>query len=283
LNYEEMTAKNPWDFVLEDSNVIGQFIWAGMDYLGECSWPAKGWAGSVFDICGFYKPNTWLRKTLWTAEPVIYLAFYDQNIKPNYARGRWSFPAVESHLNFDNFLRRTVTAVIYTNCDETELSINGKKMGRRQPENFPRGIIEMSFEYHSGEVQVTGYRRGKAVCVYSIKTAGPPEKIMLIPDKKILAAGCIDIAHVEVNVTDANGILCPREETLIAFSLTGDGEILGACSPDLNASHGFTLPQVITSGGKALLMIKAGAGSGSLELCAYSENLQQASLKLTCS
>jgi beta-galactosidase len=265
--------------VLESENVIGQFIWAGIDYLGESSWPAKGWAGAILDICGFMKPNAWFRKSIWSDEPTVYIAFHNQAEKPNYTRGRWSFPPMAAHLNLDHFIRRTVTAAIFTNCDEAELWINDKKIGRRKPSDFPNGIIEWTFEYAAGEVKVIGYRNGKALCTHTLKTAGPARKILLAPDRKNLACGRGDIAHVEISVSDENGILCPNEETLVEFALTGDGKILGACSPDLNAGLGFTLPKVVTSGGKALAIIKAGGSPGELELTAYSEKLETASLK----
>jgi len=276
-NFEDVCDKNPWRYVQESGNVIGQFIWAGIDYLGESSWPAKGWTGSILDNCGFMKPNAYFRKSIWTEEPFIYLAFYDQNIKPDYARGRWSFPPMSSHLNHDHFHRRTVTAAIFTNCDEAELWINGKKMGRRKRADFNNGIIEWTFEYATGNVEVKGYNKGREVCSYALKTAGQAQKIKLSPDKTNLTSG--DIAHIEVSIVDKDGLLCPNEELLIEFSLTGDAEFLGACSPDLNQNLGFTLPKVVTSGGRALGLIKAGDSGGTLELRAYSEKLTDASLR----
>jgi len=278
LNYEDIYTKNPWQFVLENDNVIGQFIWAGIDYLGECGWPAKGWSGSILDICGFMKPNAFFRKSIWSAEPFVYIGFYDQSIEPNYCRGRWSFPPVVSQLNIEHFNRRTVTAVIYTNCDETELRINGKKMGRRKPADFTNGVIEWTFEYVSGEISVVGYSKGKELCTHTLKTVGPASKILLAPDTKTLASG--GIAHVEVSITDEKGILCPNEKTLIEFALAGDGWILGACSSNLNDNLGYSLPKVITSGGRALVIIRAGASPGTLELSAYSASadLKPASL-----
>jgi beta-galactosidase len=258
--------------------VIGQFIWAGIDYFGESSWPSKGWTGSILDICGFMKPNAWFRKSIWSDEPVVYLAFHDQGIKPDYARGRWSFPPLSAHLNIDRFERRNVTAAVFTNCDEVELWINGKKIGNRSPAGFRNGIIEWAFEYKTGEVKTVGYRNGKAVCSHVLKTAGEPEKIVLTADKKVLAPGCL--AHIEVNITDKSGILCPNAEVLVEFALTGDGEILGACSPDLNAALGYTLPKAVTSGGKALVMVKAGGGPGVLELTAHSGDIKPAVLRI---
>ncbi|MDR0321666.1 MAG: DUF4982 domain-containing protein [Treponema sp.] len=288
-NYEDICNKNPWQFVKENEDVIGQFIWAGIDYLGESTWPAKGWTGAVLDINGGMKPNAYFRKSIWTDEPMIYIGFYDHSVKPNYTRGRWSFPPVVSHLNLEHFENRTLTAVIYTNCEEAELLINGKKRGRRKTKDYANGIIEWNFEYESafkeggGEVKVVGYRKGKAVCSHILETAGAPQYIMLATDNTSLNCasdgGGGGIAHIEVSICDKNKILCPHAESLVEFELSGDGEILGACSADLNSSLGFTLPKTFTSGGKALVLIKAGAGSGTLELTAYCDKLKPATIK----
>jgi beta-galactosidase len=277
-NYEDIITKNPWRFVLENNNVIGQFIWAGIDYLGESSWPAKGWAGAMIDMCGFLKPNAWYRKSIWSEEPVIYLAFYDMIGKPDYVRGRWSFPKMASHLNFDHFNRKTVTAAVFTNCDEAELWINGKKIGRRNPHDFENSIIDWTFAYVSGEVKIIGYRDGKEVCSQTLKTAGSPHRILLRPDKTTLMAGKSDMAHVEIAITDKDGILCPQEEVLVEFALTGDGSIAGSCSPDITNVLGYNLPKTFTSDGRALVFVKAGDGPGTLKLRAWSGTLLPASL-----
>jgi len=276
-NFEDVCDKNPWQFVLENENVIGQFIWAGIDYLGESSWPAKGWAGSILDICAFYKPNSFFRKSIWTEEPFIYLAFYDQNIKNDFTRGRWSFPPMSSHLNHEHFNRRTVTAAVFTTCEEAELLINGKKMGRRKKKDFKNGIIEWTFEYVSGNVEVKGLNDGKETCSYKLSTAGETQKIKLSADKNELIPG--DIVHIEVNITDKAGVLYPNDEYLIEFVLDGDALFLGACSPDLNQNLGFTQPKVFSSGGKALAVIKAGDSRSTIELRAYCEKLENAVLK----
>jgi beta-galactosidase len=276
-NFEDVSTKNPWQFVLEDENVIGQFIWAGIDYLGESPWPAKGWSASILDICGFLKPNAYFRKSIWTDDPFVYLAFYDQNKKCDYARGRWSFPQMDSHLNFDHLEHRNVTAAVFTNCDEAELWINGKKRGRRKRADFENGIIEWNIEYTQGNIEVKGFKQNAEICSYILKTADKAQKIKLIADKTSLKAG--DIAHIEINVVDKNGLLCPNEEALIEFALEGDALFLGACSPDLNQHLGYTMPKVVTSGGKALAMIRAGDSSGDARLRAYSEKLEKAELR----
>ena len=272
-NYEDVSEKNPWQFVLENENVIGQFIWAGIDYLGEASWPAKGWAGSILDICGFMKPNAYFRKSIWSSEPFIYLAFYDQSKKNDYTRGRWSFPPLTSHLNHENLLRRNAKALIFTNCEEAELFINGRRFGKRARNDFNNGIIEWNFEYQSGNIEVKGLNNDKETCNYILQTAEKVKKIKLLADKTKLKP--YEIAHIEINITDKNGILCRTEDLLIEFSLKGDAFFLGACSPDLNQNTGFTANKVFISEGRALAVIKAGNSGGNIELCAYSENLEK--------
>ena len=275
-NFEDISDKNPWQFVLENENVIGQFIWAGIDYLGESSWPAKGWTGAILDICGFLKPNAFFRKSIWTDEPFIYMAFYDQNKKPDYARGRWSFPQMTSHLNHLSLLRRCAKTAIFTNCEEAELFINGKKAGIRKRADFKNGIIEWNFEYAYGTIEVKGFIKGKEVCNYILKTAENAKRIKLTPDFKTLKPN--QVAHIEVNITDKNEILCQTEDILIEFSIKGDAVFMGACSSDLNQNTGFTSNKVITSEGRALAMIKAGGNTGNVELCAYSEKLEKTKL-----
>ena len=278
-SYEDFTTKNPWQYVLEDDNVLGQFIWAGIDYFGEAMYPAKGWTGATLDICGFYKDQTWLRKSFWSSDPVVHLCFYDNTQQNNFSRGRWNFPYTASHLNLDHFERRIVNAAVYTNCDEAELEINGKIIGRRKPADFENGIIQWTFDYMPGELKVTGFKNGKAAAVHEMKTAGQPVIIELKPDR-IELPPC-GLAHIEINILDENGVINPVEDVLLGFSLTGDGEIMGASSPDLNNQLGFDLPRIFTSLGKALVIIKAGASAGELYFSAFSEKLKTGTLKFT--
>jgi hypothetical protein len=123
---------------------------------------------------------------------------------------------------------------------------------------------------------VRGINNGKEVCSYVLKTADKARKIKLVSDNADLKPG--EIAHIEVNITDKNDLLCPNEE-LIEFSLEGGAEFLGACSGDLTQSLGFTKTKVVTFEGKALAMIKACASGGNIVLNAYCKKLEKASLR----
>ena len=54
--------------------VSGDFMWTGIDYLGEARWPAKASRSGVIDTCGFAKDGFYFYKSLWTKAPVLHLS-----------------------------------------------------------------------------------------------------------------------------------------------------------------------------------------------------------------
>ena len=122
-------------------------------------------------------------------------------------------------------------------------------------------------------------RNGKEAAVQEIKTAGPPAKLSLNADMLKLKPG--QLAHIEIDVLDKAGVINPVDNLLLGFSLEGDGEIMGASSPDLNNALGFDLPRVYTAMGKALVIIKAGASAGKMQLTVFTEKLKPTTLRFT--
>lgn len=63
-----------WKVVKENDYVGGQFLWTGIDYLGEAhGWPIHGSGAGLLTLAGFEKPNFYLRKSWWSDQPTIYL------------------------------------------------------------------------------------------------------------------------------------------------------------------------------------------------------------------
>ena len=75
IGSENSTNLNAWEAVTDNAFISGQFLWIGIDYLGESpGWPIRSWTGGLFDLCGFKKPLGWFRQSLWADEPMVYLA-----------------------------------------------------------------------------------------------------------------------------------------------------------------------------------------------------------------
>jgi len=104
-----------WTVVRDNDYVAGQFLWTGIDYLGEArQWPNKASGSGLLDLCGFKKPIGWFRQSLWSDEPMVYICVSG-------GRGRMRFRGMrgEEHWNWPE--NATVTVLCYTNCPEVLL------------------------------------------------------------------------------------------------------------------------------------------------------------------
>ena len=122
--------KNPW-LDCDKDYVIGQFIWAGIDYLGEAvgcgGWPVRGWSSGIIDTAGQIKPKAYLTKSLWTDEPMVYMAICDDTVKNPMEPLFWSSPKWATGWNFEHLGVTAVRMNIFTNCEEVEVLLNGAK------------------------------------------------------------------------------------------------------------------------------------------------------------
>jgi beta-galactosidase len=116
-----------WLSVRDHPYVTGEFLWVGIDYMGEAgTWPRKGWEWGLIDLAGFEKPTYYIRQSYWTETPMVHIAV---NLKKK-DKFRWKCYNVVSHWNFEK--DETDTIQVYSNCEEVELFMNNKSLGRKK-------------------------------------------------------------------------------------------------------------------------------------------------------
>src|SRR5690606_11842330 len=119
---------------------------------------------------------------------------------------------------------------VFSNCDEAELFLNGKSMGkrRRNSQDFPAAGLRWNVVFNKGinEVKVTG-KKGKQILTDSItlqyqdEAWGKPAQLKLeqLEEKD-------GIATVRAYLLDANGLPCLDARNWIRFGITGDGTLI---------------------------------------------------------
>ena len=91
----------------DNAYICGQFLWTGIDFLGECrGWPVRISQAGMLDLAGYPKTLFYQRKALWSNEPFVQLAAGGEHPWEQNAQA-WLGKPGET---------RTVTA--YTNCPE---------------------------------------------------------------------------------------------------------------------------------------------------------------------
>ena len=210
-NYENIIERG-WKFYAERPWAAGLFYWTGFDYRGEpnpLKFPAHDSEFGILDYCGFPKDEAYYLKSWWTEEPVLHI-----------------FP----HWNLHGHEGEEIELWAYSNCDEVELTVNGKKLGRQQmPAN---GHLKWKAVYQPGRVVAIGYKNGKRIMSETIETTKPAYKMVLKADRQEITADGHDIAVITVEVQDQKGRIVPDACPMLNFQLEGEARILGAGNGD---------------------------------------------------
>lgn len=266
-------------FVMTRDYVIGDFVWTGFDYLGECSWPAVSNHTGFLDRCGFPKDGYYLYKSRLTEEPMIHLFPH------------WNWPGREGQI---------IPVLANTNCEYVELFINGKSAGQKRlmfprsgssgrdpvantPNSTTTADFHLSWDlvYEPGVVQAVGIKDG-GLCFAEIRTAGEPHSLRLTSHKDQLKADRRDAAAVKLEVLDASGVLVPLADNEIEFTVEGPGKLIGVDNGDPNSHRSMKSPRCKAWGGLALAVVQAGDEPGVITVTARSGQLAEATIELDC-
>ena len=269
-----------WLAVRDHEYVSGQFLWTGIDYLGEANrWPNRGSGAGLLDLCGFKKPSAWLRQSLWSDEPMVYLftSTSDSGAGRGPGGGFGRFGGQESWNWPSNAL---VTIRCCTTCPEVILLLNDRSLGTNTLATAVQGVSSWRVPFEPGVLKAVGRKDGSTVCEFSLRTAGPAEQIELLPQTKELRADGRDICHVEFRIVDAQGVRVPDAAAELTFTVVGPAKIIGIENGDLNSAatgkdgvrnayrgHGLAIVQSAREPGKVRLTARAnGLGETTVEI-----------------
>ena len=190
-----------WKFYAERPYLAGLFYWTGFDYRGEPNpmvFPATNSEFGILDYCGFPKDEAYYLKSWWTDQPVLHIL---------------------PHWNLDGHEGEEVSVWVYSNCDEVQLTVNGRRLERKKmPVN---GHLEWKTTYKPGYVKAVGYKNGRKVMEERIETTGKA----VTSETTYETVGDITIATVKM--VDAKGRFVPTANEKIEFNTDGTWRILG--------------------------------------------------------
>ena len=208
----ENVIERGWKFYDERPWAAGLFYWTGFDYRGEpnpLEYPATDSEFGILDYCGLWKDEAWYLKSWWTDEPTLHI-----------------FP----HWNLQGHEGEEVELWAYSNCDEVELTVNGKKLGRQKmPKN---GHLKWKATYQPGKIVAIGYKNGKRILTEVIATTKPAFKTVLKADRQTIDADGRDVAVITIEIQDEKGRIVPNACPMLKFQLEGDAHIIGAGNGD---------------------------------------------------
>ena len=268
-----------WLAVRDNPRISGQFLWTGIDYLGEATaWPRRASPDGLLDLCGFVKPQGRFRQSLWSAAPMVYLcaaprpdaAAAPTPADPAMSAESWNWPG-----------QSTLTVSCFTNCAQVALTLNGRPLGIKAEAEAVGGVRSWTVPYAPGVLRAAGLQDGREICAFALQTAGPARRIELHADRTQLAADGKAVCQVEFQIVDAQGVRVPDADPELIFSLDGPGRILGLGSADLANSEPVRGPLHRAYQGRGLAIVQSTPAAGSLALRVSAPGLEAAGLTLT--
>ena len=275
------------DFIRQEDHdwSMGEFIWTGIDYLGEptpyySDWPSHSSLFGAVDLAGLPKDRFYLYRSHWKKDAETL------HVLPH-----WTWPGREGE----------VTPIfVYTNYPEAELFINGKSQGRQRKdlsikiedtENedsqkaFTRQkryrLMWMDTKYEPGEVKVVAYDdAGKAVATQTMRTAGRAHHLELSADRTTISPDGKDISFVTVRVVDKDGNLIPDDGRLLNFKVKGAGSFRAAASGNPASLDAFHLPRHHVFSGQLVALVQSAEHAGEAVLTVSAKGLPSASIRI---
>jgi beta-galactosidase len=276
-------AMGPNWFEMNLDKVIGLAYWGAIDYLGESQgWPAKGWAQGVFDISLNPKPKAYFMKSFFNDEPLVRLSVMeDKN-----AGVEWNGIITGTDRQSELWNRpegSKANLVIYTNCDEVELLLNGKSLGRRENPKDAKSRNKITWngiDYKKGKIEAVGYRQGKAVARHALETTGKAVKIVAEADNSQWQADGQDLQHIRLRVVDSKGrtVLTCQDE--LTFTVDGDARLVAVTNGDINSHELNATNHRQLWQGQAMVILRAGLAPSKITLTTESKTFKTVTTKL---
>ncbi len=277
-----LDTENLWRFVRTHDYVSGDFMWTGIDYLGEAFGNSRGATAGVIDTCGFPKDGYYFYQSQWVSQPVLHL-----------------FP----HWNWKGREGQCLPVSCYTNCESVELFLNGKSIGVKGY-SFPRYGMEERYghydparinpnrttsdlhlswdvPYEPGTLKAVGKKQGKVVAETEVSTTGDPAAVILSPDRNAIRADGRDVVHIAIQIADAQGRVNPLADNTVTLDVRGPGRLIGVDNGNVaDMTFDFKANHIQAYHGLCLAIVQS-SGTGRIEINATSPGLKSSSAVIT--
>jgi hypothetical protein len=210
----------PWLAVKNNEFIFGQFLWTGIDYLGESGrWPSRGFYSGLVDLAGIIKPRGYFRQSLWSDTPMIYAGTYLVNDDKELSKDAWPL------WNYNQ--GQMIRVACYTNAAKARLELNGKVVGEEKKYDEKTGVIYWDISFTSGKLEVIGLSNdNKIVSRYSIISSQQPVALV-VNDKNITIDKEKGVAKVIMQAVDEKGLPVMLSDNEVTCTVNGSGILLG--------------------------------------------------------
>ncbi len=257
-----------WELAKKNKRIIGDFVWAGMDYLGETgigSWEYKDYAPRFDGGCGWVSAGS--GRIDLTGKPLAEMAYTRvafglqdiaigvipvNNTSSPHSPSAWKMTNAMESWSWNGCDGKDAKVEVYARAHHVSLYINGKCVGTKQMQNDCRAVFKTV--YQPGEIRAEAFdAQGNRMAECSLKTAGDETILTLEPEQESVAAE--DLLYVRMKYTDAEGTVKPLERGDITVTVEG-GKLIGIGSACPYCEKSYLGDTADTYYGEAMAVIR---------------------------
>lgn len=292
------TTYDDYKAMMDNPNVIGDFIWTAYDNLGEAgagrvmhglqdiitgmlgAWPWLSCFQGDLDLDGNRRPQSYYRKIMWGKDTGIHLFAKHPEFAGKKAHGLgWQWNDVWKSWTWPHeYKGKNIDIEAYADCDEVEFILNGESMGKI---SVDRLTARFSLPYWPGTLKAVAWKNNIAVAEDTLLTAGASARIELTPDRNTVKADGMDLCFVTIRLVDENGTVVPADEIELLAAVEG-GVLagLGSGNPCTDENYGTGKRRLWK--GQVLACLRAPEHAGEMVLTVSVEGLPEAKLSIAC-
>lgn len=257
----------------QEPRLVGDFVWTGMDYLGEVmvgSWEyadyaetfdgGPGWvsAGSGrIDLTGKPLGEALYTRVALEADNGPYIAVCPVNhTGDRHSPSAWKMTNAMPSWSWTGCEERKANVEVYARAARVELVLNGHTVGSKTLKNDC--LARFSIPYESGTLEAVSYDAADhEIGRCKLQSAGGTTRLTLDAEEPTVKPG--HLCYIRLRYTDENGITKPLARGNIQVQVRG-GTLVGLGSACPFNKHSYLDSETDTYYGEALAIVRMGDG-----------------------
>lgn len=276
----------------KNSNVVGEFLYCGADYLGyplgkptyedeqlKLLPPHSTFCGDL-DLIYNRKTSACYRRIMFGNRSESYIVVSDPEVRQMPDKAGYSVLNAHAVWNWPRNLGKPIEVRVFSGGEVVALYRDGRLLGRKLAGKVNKHVATFRTEYYPGTLEAVSYHKGRECSRVQLQSVTAPRGIKLTCAKK--AAGEGELLFVEISIVDKEGRIVPYASRDVEVTVSGQGELyaLGCADPECQSrTSGVDVCHVYE--GRALAVIKAsGDGDGKIVVKAVSGGLLSGKISL---
>lgn len=268
-----------WKIAKKNKRIIGDFVWAGWDYIGEVGDGAAEYSDYKFedpatrmtggngriDLNRKPRAEAAYTRVAFERETGPFIAVDPVYQKEKLRLTGWQLTKALESWAWDGCNGEPAKVEVYARAAQVELFINGKSVGKKK---VKKCRANFNTTYQDGEITAVSYdENGKEINRYSLQTAGKDTVLQVRPEEKTVKPE--GLAFIQLQYTDSKGIWKPMEKHNIKVTVE-NGVLKGLGSPAPYVKGNYTDHTVATYYGEAMAVVQAD-GNGPVKVTVADE------------